>query len=169
MIISTFFPNIPIMFVGSFMWNLILILSIVCTSIVVILLFIFSKKIKEYKHEPILEEYYIPGNLNDFAIHLRNTPINYGNDIPIKKYVESLFFDKIQQKCSLSIDEVNKLYAKDKNILEKYVKDKELLDWILNRPKFVYKKGFFKRNEVKKEQYIKEIKKMIEKMEMWGE
>ena len=152
---------------GTFIWNLVLLIFLITGIILIIFISIFSKKVKEYKHEPIIEDFYYPGQLNYMAESLRTMPIYPNQDNHIKKYIEAIFFGKIQQRHSLSQYEIKRLYLKDQKVLEKYVKDREITDWILNKNKFKSQKGFFKKDIDKRKQYLKEIKHIIDKMEVW--
>ena len=160
---------LTLLFSGNFMWNLVLFLFVLVGVILTILIFIFSRKIKEFKHEPVIKDYNNPGRLTYLASSLRTMPVTSKSDTQIKQYLEGLFFDKIQQRHSLTSDEIKRLYKKDPSVLEKYVKDKEIIYWILNKTKIKSKKSYFKKDLGKREQYMKEIKYMIDKMETWGE
>jgi hypothetical protein len=160
---------LTLLFSGNFVWNFVLFLFVLVGVILTILIFIFSRKIKEYKHEPIIEDYNNPGRLTYLASSLRTMPVTSKPDTQIKQYLEGLFFDKIQQRHSLTNDEIKRLYKKDPSVLEKYVKDKEIIYWILNKTKIKTKKSYFNKDLGKREQYMKEIKYMIDKMEAWGE
>jgi hypothetical protein len=151
-------------FSGPVLWNMLLLFSIIGAIIAIIVLFGYSKKPDDWKHESKIEGYYSPGKLRNLAESIKVSPIDYGDDAPMRKLVQTVFFDKVRSNCGLSGEEILKLKEKDKNKLREVIKDDEIVDWIYNIKK---KKG--KKDKMdKKEKYLMDVNQILDKMEAWG-
>jgi len=152
-------------------WNLFFILFLIGGIITVIVLFKYSKKPNDWRHKSVINDYYVSGRLKDLAESIKVTPVDYRYDSSLKKFIQTLFFQKIQSVRGLSTEEFEKLTKKDRKTMEEIIQDKEIVDWIQNvqrkqdKPQGLFKKGGMN----KKEQYLVDLKSMVEKMEVWGE
>ncbi len=166
---------LPIIFATTpthepFVWNFLLFVFLIGSIIAIIMLMNYSKKPDEWKHKSVVGEYYSSGRLKDLAESIKLTPATYVQDTPIKHFVQTIFFQKIGSVQGLSEKELEKLHQKDKQTLERYIPDKELVMWILNNQPPPKRGGWFTREDgSKKDQYLLKLKTMVEKMEAWGE
>ncbi len=149
-------------------WYFLLFVFLIGSIVAVIVLMSYSKKPDEWKHTSVVGDYYSSGRLKDLAESIKLTPAMYTYDTPVKRFAQTIFFQKIGSVHTLSEKELQKLYQKDKQTLERYIPDKELVMWILNNQPPPKRKGWFS-GESKKDQYLLKLKAMIEKMEAWGE
>jgi len=154
-----------------FVWNFFLFVFLIGSVIALIILNSYSKKPDEWKHKSVVRDYYSSGRLKDLAESIKLTPATYAYDTPIKRFAQTIFFQKIGAVQGLSWKELEKLHQKDKQILERYIHDEELITWILNNQPPPKKSGgwFDHGSESKKDQYLVKLKTMVEKMEAWGE
>lgn len=168
-------PYLPIIFATTsthdpFVWNFLLFVFLIGSIIAIMVLIHYSKKPDEWKHKSVVGEYYSSGRLKDLADSIKLTPTTYVHDTPIKHFVQTIFFQKIGSIQQLSGKELEKLHQKDKQTLERYITDDELVMWILNNQPPPKRGGWFNTKDGnKKDQYLLKLKAMIEKMEAWGE
>ncbi|MBN2065704.1 MAG: hypothetical protein JW771_02730 [Candidatus Thermoplasmatota archaeon] len=153
-----------------FVWYFLLFIFFIGSIVALIILMRYSRTPDEWKHTSVIGGYYSAGRLKDLAESVKLTPASYVHDTPIKQFVQTIFFQKIGSVYGISENELQKLYQKDKQTLEQYVHDKELVMWILNNQPPPKRGGWFTRgSENKKNQYLLTLKAMVKKMEAWAE
>lgn len=152
-------------------WNFFLFLFIIASVFAIIVLLSYSKKPNDWQHKSVVTGYYSSGRLKDLAESIKITSVDYYHDTPIKRFAQNLFFQKVQSVRGLLPEEFEKLTQKDRTTLEVNVQDKEIVDWILNvRQNQAKSSSWFKKGEPsKKDQYLMDLKIMVDKMEAWGE
>ena len=72
-------------------WNFILLLFIISGVIIAIMLYLFSKKPEDWKHESKTDGGYYSGRLKDLAESIKNNPFNESSAAPLKKPSEFAF------------------------------------------------------------------------------
>ena len=155
------------------LWYFFLIFLVIIGIISGVLVFLYSKSPENWEHTPIIDEYYAPGKLRYFADSVKMMPIDYSDASPMKEYIQIIFFEKIREIYGISTRELFELKTKNPKKLSEIIKDKEIVDFILNFQKKEEKTGFFdgfKQNKVdQRKKYFREINSILEKMEVWGE
>jgi hypothetical protein len=81
-------------------------------------------------------------------------------------------FEKIKALRGLSDEDLKRLYQNDAEMLRKYVKDPELIQWLTEQfPRTTVQAvlGSFRRGRgMKHQRYQMELTHILEKMEKWG-
>jgi hypothetical protein len=153
-------------------WYFFLLLMILGGITVCLVLIISSKNPKEWRHVSLVHDERQKGNLKTLADSIKMLPWNYEGYSPVRRLMKREFFEKIKSMRGLTEEQVNKLYQNDSVTLRTYVKDPELLQWLMNQYPGREKQGFFnafqKEKVEKKNQYQMELIRILEKMEMWG-
>jgi hypothetical protein len=150
---------------------LLLVLSLggIAVSLVLIML---SKNPEDWRHISLVKDEKQKGNLNALAESIKLLPVSYDGYSPVRGVMQRVFYEKIKLMKGLSDEDQKKLYRNDTNILKKYVKDPELIQWLLHQNPHSENKGvldFFQTERVgKKNRHQMELKKILEKMEKWG-
>ena len=155
--------------IDALVWNVLLILFIVGGIIGTIILYLFSKKPDDWKHESLIDGQYYPGRLKGLAESMKINIIDNRYDAPIKRLIRTIFFEKFQSIRGISLDELMDLQAKDKVRLRQIIGDEEIADWIFNvkKNKEDKKYTFLNRDSGKAEKYLMEINSILDKMEAW--
>ena len=173
---NTVILNIPVLTtdnsIGPALWYFFMITLIVGGIIVALMLFIRSKQPENWEHKPITDENYATGSLTHLAESIRSMSVDYSDRAPLKNHIEMMFFEKIRTIHGFSIGELVEMKNNDPNKLRALIKDKEISDWILKiKPKEKKSsQGFFDKDKTsKKERYLMDINKVLDKMEVWGE
>jgi hypothetical protein len=152
-------------------WYLFIFITILGGITICLLLIMFSKDPKEWRHVSLVHDEKQKGNLKTLADSIKMLPVNYEGYAPVRGLMKRLFFEKIISLKGLPVDDVKKLYQNDSTTLKKYVKDPELLQWLLSQNPRREKQGFFdmsqKEKAEKKNQYQMELVNIVEKMEKW--
>jgi len=149
-------------FSGPVQWSLFLLFSIIGAAVAGALLFTYSKKPEDWKHESKIEGCYYPNRLGTLADTIKKTPVDYSDDAPIKKLVKTIFFEKIRSTRELSDEEISRLNENDKNKIRRIIKDEEIANWL-----FDTKRG--KKDRINtKEKYLTDINSILDKMEALG-
>ena len=153
-------------------WYLLLLLMILGGIAVSLVLIMLSKNPKEWRHISRVHDEKQIGNLKTLAESIKMLPVSYEGYSPARGLMQRIFFEKIKLLRGLPDEDLKKLYRNDATTLKKYVKDPELIQWLLHQYPKSEKKGvfdFFQTERVgKKNQYQMELKKILEKMEKWG-
>ena len=138
---------------------------------VCLVLIMSSKNPKDWRHVSRVHEENYKGNVKTLADSIKMLPVNYEGYSPVRSLMKRLFFEKIKSMRGLTEEEMNKLYQNDSMMLRTYVKDPELLQWLMNQYPKKEKRGVFdafqKEKVEKKSQYQMELTTILEKMEKW--
>jgi hypothetical protein len=156
-------------FTNPFLWYGVLFLFTLLDIFLVVMLTKFSHSPEDWKHDPRIEGEYQPGQLSYLAESIRQTPSAFKENTPIRKMLQSIFFEKIQSIRGTSSEDLRSLKINDEIIFRTIVKDKGILDWMYNEKKKETgnKHIFFKKRKQKKD-FFSEINTIIDKMEAWG-
>jgi hypothetical protein len=122
------------------------------------MLYLFSKKPEDWKHESKTDGGYNSGRLKDLAESIRKNPINENSVATLKNLIQTSFFEKYRLIKGVSPEELMDFKTKDRVRLRQIIGDEEIADWILD----VKKRGR------KKEKYLMDINSILDKMEAWG-
>jgi len=158
--------------IDSLIWNVLLLLFVVGGIVGAIILYLYSKKPEDWKHESKIDGGYHSGRLKSLAQSLKINPIDEGDYAPAKRLIQTIFFEKFRSIRGVSPVELMDLKTKDEVRLRQIIGDEEIADWILGitKKKEHKKFGFLKRDEIgKKEKYLMDINSVLDKMEAWGE
>ena len=158
--------------IGPALWYFFMITLIVGGIIAALVIFIRSKQPENWEHKPITDENYATGSLTHLAESIRSMSVDYSDHAPLKNHIEMMFFEKIRTTHGFSIGELVEMKNNDPNKLRALIKDKEISDWILNINSKEKKssQGFFDKDKTsKKERYLMDINKVLDKMEVWEE
>jgi len=157
----------------SLVWYFFMIFLIIVGIIAGVLIFIYSKKPDEWEHKPIIDEYFAPGKLQYLVESIKAMPIDYSDESPMKEYIQIIFFEKIRSSHGISVRELFNMKEKNPRKLANIIKDKEIVDFILNFKKKEEKTGFenlFKKDKIDlRKKYFGDLKIVLDKMEVWGE
>jgi len=157
----------------SLVWYFFMIFLIVVGIVAGVLIFIYSKKPEDWEHIPIIDEYYAPGKLQYLVDSVKTMPIDYSDVSPMKEYIQIIFFEKIRASHGITVRELFKMKEKNPRKLANIIKDKEIVDFILNFESKEEKVGFgnfFKRDKIDvRKKYFGELNSVLDKMEVWGE
>jgi hypothetical protein len=155
--------------IDSIIWRTFILFFIVGAIIISLILYLYSKKPDDWKHESKIDGGYCPGRLKDLAESIKINPNDQTSDVSAKKLIQDIFFEKFRTLRGVSIDELMDLKTKDRVRLRQIVGDEEIADWILNIKKKKVN-SLLKRNKIgKKEKYLMEINSVLDKMGAWGE
>jgi len=157
--------------IDSLIWNVFLLLFIVGGSIGAVILYLYSKKPEDWKHESKIDGGYNTGKLKSLAESIKINPIDGSSIAPVKRLIQTIFFEKFRSIRGVSPEELMDLKTKDKVRLRQIIGDEEIADWILDvKQKKENREYFFKREKIgKKERYLMDINSVLDKMEAWGE
>ena len=157
--------------IDSLIWNVFLMLFIVGGSIGAVILYLYSKKPEDWKHESKIDGGYNTGRLKNLADSIKINPIDESSTAPVKRLIQTIFFEKFRSIRDVSPMELMDLKTKDKVRLRQIIGDEEIADWILDvKQKKENREYFFKRAKIgKKERYLMDINSVLDKMEAWGE
>ncbi|MCX6671736.1 MAG: hypothetical protein NTX92_07440 [Euryarchaeota archaeon] len=145
-----------------------MILGGIAVSLVLIML---SKNPKNWRHISLVHDEKQKGSLKTLAESIKMLPMSYEGYSPVRGLMQRIFYEKIKLMKGLSDEDQKKLYRNDTNTLKKYVKDPELIQWLLHQHPHTEMGvfGFFQTERVGgKNQRQMELKKILEKMEKWG-
>jgi len=153
-------------------WYLFLFIILLGGIAVSLVLLMLSKNPVDWHHHSRVYEEKRRGNLKTLAESIKLLPLSYEGYAPVRGLMRRLFFEKIVLLRGVSDEDFKKLNLNDAEMLSKYVRDPELIQWLKN-PSFHTKQrgvfGFFGQEKVeKKSQYQMELLKILEKMEKWG-
>ncbi len=152
-------------------WYLLLLVMILGGIAVSLVLIMLSKNPEEWHHISLVQDEKQKGDLKTLAESIKMLPVSYDGYSPVRGVMQRLFYEKIKLMKGMSEEDQKKLYRNDTNTLKKYIKDPELIQWLLHQHPYTEKKGvfdFFKTEKVgKKNQRQMELKKILEKMEKW--
>jgi len=151
--------------IDSFVWNILLLLFIVGGIIGASLLYLVSRKPEDWKHESKTEGQYNFGHLKKLAESIKSSSVDEISDISVKKHIQNIFFEKLYCIRGISPEILMDLKTKDEVGLIQIIEDEEISDWILD----VKKKKDKKDKTSKKAKYLRDINKILDKMEAWGE
>ena len=156
---------------GTLTWNIILALFIIAGILAGIILFIFSKKPKDFRHMPKIEGRYLSGKLRGLVNSISLSGVDYSDKAFLKTTVEKIFFEKIGQNQGLLTQELIELKKKNPNKLKKIINNEEITEWILNSKNKKIKPSEHPHGKKtsKKERYLMDINDVLDKMEAWGE
>ena len=157
--------------IDSLIWNVLLLLFIVGGIIGALILYLYSKKPEDWKHESKIDGQYYSGRLKGLAESIKINPVDESSDAPIKKLIQTIFFEKFRSIRGVSPEELMDLKTKDRVRLRQIIGDEEIADWILDvKKKKENKKYFLQRDKIgKKEKHLMNINSILDKMEAWGE
>ena len=166
--------NIPVLTtdnsIGPVLWYFFMIALIVGGIIATLVLFIRSKQPEDWEHKPLADENYASGSLTHLADSIRSMSVDYSEHAPLKNHIEMMFFEKIRTIHGFSIGELIEMKNKNPNKLRALINDNNISDWILNINRIVKKpsQGFFDKDKIsKKERYLMDINKVLDRMEVW--
>jgi len=173
-ILTGIIHSVPVCVIsGPFLWILLLLIFTLGVIAASILLFVFTEKLEDWKHESIISDAYVSGGLKDLAESLKLATVDYSGNAPVKKLINKLFYQKMQSIHGLSPEEMDALTAKDKRVLEEMIQDKEIIDWLHNVPPQNARASFLavlpQQRKERKEQYLQDIHAVLDKMEGWRE
>ncbi len=153
-------------------WYLLLLIMILGGIAVSLVLIMLSKNPKNWRHFSLVHDEKQKGNLKTLAESIKMLPMSYDGYSPVRGLMQRIFYEKIKLMKGLSDEDQKKLYQNDTYTLKKYVKDPELIQWLLHQHPHTEMKGvfgFFQTERAgKKNQHQMELKKILEKMEKWG-
>jgi len=157
--------------IDSLIWNVFLLLFIVGGSLGAVILYLYSKKPEDWKHESKIDGGYNTGRLKRLADSIKINPIDESSIAPVKRLIQTIFFEKFRSIRGVSPEELMDLKTKDKVRLRQIIGDDEIADWILDvKQKKENREYFLKREKIgKKERYLMDINSVLDKMEAWGE
>jgi hypothetical protein len=153
--------------IGPALWYFFMITLIIGGIIAILVLFIRSKQPEDWEHKPITDENYTTGSLTHLADSIRSMSVD---NTLLKNHIEMMFFEKIRTTHGFSIGELIEMKNKDPNKLRALIKDEEISDWILsiNHKEKKTSQGFFNKEKIsKKERYLMDINKVLDRMERW--
>ena len=158
--------------IDSLIWNVLLLLFVVGGIIGAMILYLYSKKPEDWKHESKIDGGYNSGRLKSLAQSIKINPIDESSTAPAERLIQTIFFEKFRSIRGVSPAELMDLKTKDEVRLRQIIGDEEIADWILGikKKKENKKYGFLKREKIgKKERYLMDINSVLDKMEAWGE
>ena len=151
----------------SLIWNVLLLFFIISGVAVTIVLYLYSHKPEDWKHEPKTDGGYQSGRLADLDKSIKINSVDVDQHIHLHKLIQSIFFEKFRSNHGVSPEELMDLNTKDTVRLRQIVGDEEIADWIFDIKK---KKSIFRKKKVsKKDKYLTDIHSILDKMEAWGE
>ncbi len=157
----------------SLLWYLFILIFIIICFVLIFLIYIFSNKPDDWEHFSILEEESGTGKLGYIADSVKIMQPDYTDAAPLRNHIQMLFFEKMNTIHNLSINEIHDMKQKNPKKLAQLIKDPYITDFILNFEKYDIKQGFWDRFEKKqtyyKNKYLKDLNKVLDKMEAWGE
>lgn len=137
-----------------------------------LLLFMFSKNPKDWRHVSLIHEGKQQGNLRTLAQSIKMLPPSYEGYSPVRGLMIRLFFEKMTVLRGVSDEELKKLYDNDPATLNKYIKDPELIQWLKNPHVRKEQQGAFdflqRERGASRIHYQADLMKILEKMEKWG-
>lgn len=155
------------------LWYFFLLFFIIIGIISVVLIFLYSKIPEEWEHNPTIDKYYEPGKLRYLANSVKLMPVDYSDTSSMKEYIQILFFEKIRALYGIPARELMSLKRKNPEKLHEIIKDKEIVDFILNfenkEEKRKFGDGFKQNRSDRRKKYFKDINLILDKMEAWGE
>lgn len=158
--------------IGAALWYFFMILLVIIGVIATLVIFFRSKEPINWEHKTLADENYVSGSLTNLAQSIRSMPIDYSEHSSLRNHIEMMFFEKIRTIHGFSVGEIIEMKNKSPNKLQALISDKNISDWIFNigvkekRPK----QGLLDKNKKnKKDLYLMEMNKILDKMEMWGE
>jgi hypothetical protein len=152
-------------------WYLLLFLMILGGIAVSLVLIMLSKNPKNWRHISLVHDEKQKGSLKTLAESIKMLPMSYEGYSPVRGLMQRIFYEKIKLMKGLPDEDQKKLYRNDTYTLKNYIKDPELIQWLLHQHPHTEKGvfGFFQTERVgKKNQRQTELKKILEKMEKWG-
>jgi hypothetical protein len=157
-------------------WNLFLMFFIIVVIISAFLLYHFSHKPEEWKHQSILEKHYTPGVLTRLSENIRLMDAFESNKSYVKCLIRSIFFEKVGLKKVLSdveIDELERVAEKEKDRgkLMGIIRDEDIVDWILDEKNVKLETRYREEGKKmkKRERIFFDLAFILDKMQRWGE
>jgi hypothetical protein len=131
-----------------------------------------SKNPKDWRHTSLVRNEKQQGKLQTLAESIKNLPQSYEGYSPVRALMRRILFEKIKALRGLSDEDLKRLYQNDAEMLRKYVKDPELIQWLTEQfPRTTVQAvlGSFRRGRgMKHQRYQMELTHILEKMEKWG-
>lgn len=157
----------------SLFWYLFILIFIIVCLVLIFLIYIFSNKPDDWEHVSILEEESGTGKLGYIADSVNIMEPDYTDTAPLKNHIQMLFFEKMNTIHHISINEIHDMKKNNPDKLAQIIKDPYITDFILNFERYDIKQSFWDRFEKKqtyyKNKYLKDLNKVLDKMEVWGE
>ena len=136
-----------------FTWTFFIVFFTVTVIIITILFYRKIKKPDKFVHKSYSDNDTFPGLLNDLSKNLKDDK----NLREYKSLITMMFFEKINEKEKISIDELVNLKKNNSKELFQIIGDEEIYNFIQN----------FNGNKLNKQKYLKEINQILDKMEAW--
>ncbi len=149
-------------------WYLVLLFMILGSIAVCLLLFMMTKNPKEWQHTSQVKEMQTTGRLKDLAESIKTMSGKQSRFLPVQGLIKRLFFEKVKSIRNLSDEEMQKLYKNDSETLQKYIKDKEIVEWLITSSAQRQQTSRFFRKEKTQDQTVTNLNRIVEKMEVWA-
>lgn len=157
----------------SLLWNFFLVIFIIGGIILSVFLIVFSTKPENWEHESYKEDNFPPGRLDFYANNINFQASEHQDSLPLKNHIEMLFFEKLRSVHGLTQENIYDMKLRNPQALRNLIADDEISSFIFNDKVKSENKGFFNifklNKKEKKDKFLLEINKVLDKMEVWGQ
>ena len=151
-----------------FLWFIFVIFFITLGLVLFYLLYRKSKDPEEWIHRDISSQNQDKSTLKKFAESIRYQTMEYDYNTSLEEIIQMMFFKKIETSKGVSADELYEIKNTNPQMLQSIIRDEEIYEWIIKSEYKNIKNSFFSRKKMSDEgEYIKEINRIIDKMEAW--
>ena len=149
-------------------WFLFVLIFTLLGIFVCYMLYKRSKDPDEWKHKNISSEGDDKSILKKFAESIRYQTIEYDYNTSLEEIIQTMFFKKIESAKGISAEELFEVKEKNPEALQGIIRDDLIYNWILESEINKVKTGFFNKKKINdKEEYLRDIKLIIDRMEAW--
>jgi len=160
--------NIMISISPALNWILFIIVFGTIGGFIFYFLYKHSKDPEEWRHKSIYSEKDDESTLKKFADSIRYRTIEYDYDTSLEEVVQMMFFKKIEAVKGVSAEELFEVKEKNPEALQSIIRDDLIYNWILKSEGKKIKNSFFSKKSITdKEEYLKEINLILDRMEAW--
>lgn len=150
-------------------WLLFVLIFTIAGFVFFYMLYTHSKDPEEWRHKNISSENKDKNILKKFAKSIRHQTINYDYDTSLEEIIQMMFFKKIEANKGISAEELCEVKDTNPEALKNIIRDDTIYSWILKSEQDKAKNSFFSKKKINdKEEYLKNIKSIIDRMEAWA-
>jgi hypothetical protein len=150
-------------------WFLFVLIFIVTGIIIFYILYKRSKEPEEWKHINIYSNNFDKNTLKKLTESIRYQTVEYDYEASLGELIQMMFFKKIESNKGVSVEELYEVKNSNPQTLRSIINDDRIYNWIIKLDTEKSKNSIFNKKKIKdKEEYLKDVNLILDRMEAWA-